>query len=228
MLLLYLYCDLVSDYMDYIYIPLCFYFITETGAWASGSIKFTFHYASTLSISGTTASAADVHLHSTMLLLYLDQHCRACLIYNTFTFHYASTLSTITVYTEIAYYNLHSTMLLLYRIRYFHQFAISSIYIPLCFYFIKLTTKSRSYKISNLHSTMLLLYPGTTSAPSTSSIFTFHYASTLSKTGNHPPARFCIYIPLCFYFISPKKLYEETGFEIYIPLCFYFIRHFNV
>ena len=55
--------------------------------------------------------------------------------------------------------------------------------------------------------------------------FTFHYASTLSKKWKSGTSawRF-IYIPLCFYFITPVLARWHTLFSIYIPLCFYFIH----
>ena len=92
---------------------------------------------------------------------------------------------------------------------------------------------------------MLLLYRGIYGRKVGDSIFTFHYASTLSR---NPRAiqhwyshlhstmlllyRQCsmkmaaltmIYIPLCFYFILPTESGPRARHLIYIPLCFYFI-----
>ena len=122
-----------------IYIPLCFYFIQGS---RSG------YYS------------ADLHLHSTMLLLYLF----ACRFY------------------KFDFPHLHSTMLLLYLTTFKSSTYLFSIYIPLCFYFISHAALVTGSCFSYLHSTMLLLYlskvPRQMFAPST---FTFHYASTLSS-----------------------------------------------
>ena len=55
----------------------------------------------------------------------------------------------------------------------------------------------------NLHSTMLLLYLCSVA----------RYGRTVR-----------IYIPLCFYFIYPRRSRSRSSAYIYIPLCFYFIR----
>ena len=56
---------------DYIYIPLCFYFIGRWFTDMQTAIKFTFHYASTLSVIKDKALLPQANLHSIMLLLYL-------------------------------------------------------------------------------------------------------------------------------------------------------------
>ena len=100
------------------------------------------------------------NLHSTMLLLYLTEFIMLVGIPASFTFHYASTLS---------------IMVLIFM-------AASLIYIPLCFYFIlRLPSNTRGsvfiyiplcfYFISNTNMGMMQGFK-----------FTFHYASTLSKT----------------------------------------------
>ena len=118
---------------------------------------------------------------------------------------------------------LHSTMLLLYR---------NQIW------------KSK-FVFNNLHSTMLLLYHNGMQTIKTDESFTFHYASTLSKTsiqlclcpdnlhstmlllyhtiGWAVQGVYTIYIPLCFYFIGSYDIYNVPTDRIYIPLCFYFI-----
>ena len=139
-----------------------------------------------------------------------------------FTFHYASTLSYTIIWNSLAL----------------------TIYIPLCFYFIRRWDWYRGLVLYNLHSTMLLLYPGGQGSAATVTVFTFHYASTLSAVDPFPVNPFFIYIPLCFYFIRvPLRslgillhlhstmllLYLIVvdlvlcSAVIYIPLCFYFI-----
>ena len=158
MLLLYKFVRSAMKQYKEIYIPLCFYFI----------------------IVCQNRLDSHCHLHSTMLLLY----DRPCLQYVDDHPH------------------LHSTMLLLYA--FFQKLRNLSIriYIPLCFYFIssRLTrTSSRRHlhstmlllykpsastpdlQIRNLHSTMLLLYRMFDKFGEFNSLFTFHYASTLSS-----------------------------------------------
>ena len=147
--------------MHIIYIPLCFYFITQPRRWGRRELKiyiplcfyfipcgfffhfsvlfsFTFHYASTLSCQSVRIMSRPRNLHSTMLLLYQIG----------------------TVQTLEPGQHLHSTMLLLYptaghavkvadRKFTFHYASTLSkdalngqvegldIYIPLCFYFIR-------------------------------------------------------------------------------------------
>ena len=103
--------------------------------------------------------------------------------HDAFTFHYASTLSIrgslfqmrrtylhstmLLLYRffqprkDCCVFHLHSTMLLLYPYRVVCPECVSHIYIPLCFYFIQ------SYR---------------TTTSNLTSIFTFHYASTLSPS----------------------------------------------
>ena len=99
---------------------------------------------------------------------------------------------------------LHSTMLLLYR----HD------------------PDGSFLTFGNLHSTMLLLYlvswDGTTES---NDIFTFHYASTLSRD------RFIWFGSVPHLHSTMLLLYQREiavhvdGVIIYIPLCFYFILH---
>ena len=148
-----------------------------------------------------------LHLHSTMLLLYLK--CPSCGL------HIGR--------------NLHSTMLLLYRIAepQVHRFKLiyiplcfyfigwnhsgfyvcCSIYIPLCFYFINPTANPLDSEFGNLHSTMLLLYPQRMMA---CGLLQHHLHSTMlllyRYTALPPAACSNIYIPLCFYFINGIRL----------------------
>ena len=121
-----------------LYIPLCFYYIT------SAVIPFSY----------------NLSLHSTMLLLYLEEHT-VITITTSFTFHYASTISKC------------------FKRLYVH---ICNLYIPLCFYYITLWIKLKETKKS-LHSTMLLLYLKQPCITINRYIFTFHYASTISAVG---------------------------------------------
>ena len=138
MLLLYQLGDLIHRRDDLIYIPLCFYFIYR--AWSfrpvSGQIYIPLCFYFILS-GWCWQATCNHHLHSTMLLLYLNKQIKNInnsLIYiplcfyfiqsednkadpgKVFTFHYASTLSAEAGKAEAAYNkHLHSTMLLLYR-----------------------------------------------------------------------------------------------------------------
>ena len=115
MLLLYRPFGKKDGYQFFIYIPLCFYFISPS-SWAIRLMLtvFTFHYASTLSKTNMRFRTAQIDLHSTMLLLYRRAGWSTAGTGPGFTFHYASTLSD--------WRN--------------HCLVIRKIYIPLCFYFI--------------------------------------------------------------------------------------------
>ncbi len=170
----------------FIYIPLCFYFIEISEKYQNILkpiyIPLCFYFICLLQIYQTYWIA---YLHSTMLLLYLENNREICEAFPEFTFHYASTLSqSPTLRSRNA----------------------KKIYIPLCFYFIDLQNITQSLGFYHLHSTMLLLYPPDRRTwKRQRSTFTFHYASTLSAER----ARLqwsCnrIYIPLCFYFIHRR------------------------
>ena len=231
--------------LPWIYIPLCFYFIRDSHASGTDVPAFTFHYASTLSPAPQTGSCRNSNLHSTMLLLYPSEgaqagpltlylhstmlllylqstseitaeapnlHSTMLLLYLrsygqirqggvVFTFHYASTLSLTEYITSVWNADLHSTMLLLYP----------------------LDCPGAEPLKNNLHSTMLLLYLGPAFRACPLSVFTFHYASTLSIQK--------IYSFLDFFYLHSTMLllYQRSGHGfrgwniIYIPLCFYFI-----
>ena len=125
--------------------------------------------------------------------------------------------------TETFKRNLHSTMLLLYRFWFRRCQSLCTIYIPLCFYFIACTIRIvLSLTLFTFHyaSTLSCLV---SSIPRPPQWFTFHYASTLSyQVVNYGKMEF-IYIPLCFYFIPSSRTAFWYSFRIYIPLCFYFI-----
>ena len=135
MLLLYLVFGARRDTKFHIYIPLCFYFIPTPHEGNPSGIRFTFHYASTLS-------------------RYKEAF-----------------LSSYFIYIPLCFYFITRS------IRFIPW--VPFIYIPLCFYFI----------------------PSSSIACCITSVFTFHYASTLSRfllQKSYVPK---IYIPLCFYFI---------------------------
>ena len=180
--MLLLYHDKIDRILELlkIYIPLCFYFIAT-------AVFF---------------EIVNIHLHSTMLLLYP----RAPLEYRTsakeFTFHYASTLS-----------------------RCCSQFLWGLfIYIPLCFYFIAAAAALAAAIVAYLHSTMLLLYQLSVRQVLHSSwIYIPLCFYFIGWSGSIFSAQRLIYIPLCFYFISRKPVSRRRKINIYIPLCFYFI-----
>ena len=101
-------------------------------------IRFTFHYASTLSTFKIADVAPLTDLHSIMLLLYLLQSLKV-------------RFQLIPIYIPLCFYFI-QTMLS-------EEEKQILIYIPLCFYFINKQQKSGRVCLSNLHSIMLLLYP---------------------------------------------------------------------
>ena len=141
-----------------IYIPLCFYFILDRTFHIRKNIEFTFHYASTLSVTGWNLvfiyriyiplcfyfigisfsnTRPCLHLHSTMLLLYRIDVSN----------------------WQAGINHLHSTMLLLYPAHRCHLPGNPhTIYVPLCFYFIQDISAVKTDNPEYLHSTMLLLY----------------------------------------------------------------------
>ena len=174
-------------------------------------ISFTFHYASTLSkASGETLYKLS-HLHSTMLLLYLNEtpspdtwppiYIPLCFYFITFVT--VRFISVILIYIPLCFYfikenpeqtkgdrrDLHSTMLLLYRIWRLNIWA----------------------RTAYLHSTMLLLYQIDEEGSTELAQFTFHYASTLSGIPRELLFYSQIYIPLCFYFIRWSADRERRG-----------------
>ena len=179
-------------------------------------MRFTFHYASTLSPPQIFWQPDLSNLHSTMLLLYL-------------LFGQAELNSSI---------YLHSTMLLLYRRPPLVDLRLDVlIYIPLCFYFIIASHNFNSRSIlftfhyastlsrtkSKLDTTLVLFtfhYASTLScaiAYNTHilSLFTFHYASTLSVKISDVVKVCNIYIPLCFYFIVMSSTREVTPLNLH-------------
>ena len=149
-----------SDY--FIYIPLCFYFIGDTGTSYQAGAAFTFHYASTLSKHASDELLDMLNLHSTMLLLYPRQGMWK----GTWLRHLHSTMLLLYPYQPHngicpALLYLHSTMLLLY---------------PRCLWQILRIHWFTFHYASTLSCLQRLPAP-----PGCS--FTFHYASTLSQMG---------------------------------------------
>ena len=164
-------------------------------------------------------------LHSTMLLLYLQQPGRLNVILKSFTFHYASTLSYCPEYRELcpSPFTFHYASTLSKRLL-IRAILIFCIYIPLCFYFIPLpwtmqawhcgftfhyASTLSSFRVSvvavapHLHSTMLLLYRRLQELvldllPDLHSTMLLLYPIWLMIART---SRCTIYIPLCFYFI---------------------------
>ena len=164
-----------------IYIPLCFYFIPELNLLIADLTVFTFHYASTLSFCVVSYKHVKEDLHSTMLLLY---QVKGHEWNNTesFTFHYASTLSNNPdVLFADNRTHLHSTMLLLYLMKR-QSVAIENRFT--FHYASTLSIDARDIQSEDAEftfhyaSTLSLSWIGITSIPVG---FTFHYASTLSK-----------------------------------------------
>ena len=173
--------DPIDCVADFIYIPLCFYFIKEVSEnlrnFCCIYIPLCFYF---IPGAGTTKST-KFFIYIPLCFYFMECRLSARQVAAVFTFHYASTLSSYDPIDCVADF----------------------IYIPLCFYFILLRSAWQSLPGIYLHSTMLLLYPiyGPVTNPQVN-IFTFHYASTLSRSKALFKQTSCIYIPLCFYFIT--------------------------
>ena len=99
---------------SFLYIPLCFYYILYNGRVLRSPVIFTFHYASTISVSSICPG----------------------IWFSSFTFHYASTISSDDIVKAFFNPTLHSTMLLLYPTAWQAGELEIHLYIPLCFYYI--------------------------------------------------------------------------------------------
>ena len=165
---------------------------------------FTFHYVSITSGLCILHVLNLRYLHSTMFLLH--QNSLNMLYSNQFNLH--STMFLLhpgwhrgygcdwcDIYIPLCFYYIGRTALL--------WSCLMKIYIPLCFYYIKLSRGTLWLFLQHLHSTMFLLHLNLyTSNVSLNIQFTFHYVSITSFTIN--PCIYvvyCIYIPLCFYYI---------------------------
>ena len=143
-----------------IYIPLCFYFIGRSKTGKRWRIKIYIPLCFYFIIDPKHFSGVlHSYLHSTMLLLYrLTENIWIfgdANLHSTMLLLYRATQNSTSQYTIY----LHSTMLLLYQSGGPGWWAADPIYIPLCFYFIPFDKIIRNPL----------------------SVFTFHYASTLSE-----------------------------------------------
>ena len=157
-------------------------------SWANGvvleNVIFTFHYASTISPLCTARGLKCLILYIPLCFYYyIETLSKVLFSANSFTFHYASTISWSwpILCTRSSDFTFHyaSTISVC-----FNSQALCNIrlYIPLCFYYILPPGWSDSCWLPPLHSTMLLLYPNPATPILTRWLFTFHYASTISKT----------------------------------------------
>ena len=161
---------------------------------------FTFHYASTISLSSYPVAALEIYLYIPLCFYYIMpliiMHSRLSQLYIPLCFYYIlrqgsqpSRFSKLYIplclkplpqwalrsilYIPLCFYYIHNWWLLCQG-RY-------PLYIPLCFYYILELLKA-NIGLEPLHSTMLLLYPATGSFAGTTNVFTFHHASTISDT----------------------------------------------
>ena len=203
-----------------LYIPLCFYYITQTAARLHIPLP-TLHSTMLLLYRGLpyNKDSRCQALHSTMLLLYQTQksaqmmlwsplHSTMLLLYPAchyltppalfaFTFHYASTISTpLLVYAPFPlYFTFH------------YASTISSC--PFCW----------TAPICALHSTMLLLYPSI--PPGIVEFFyhfTFHYASTISLSPADSPGwerAFTFHYASTISFCGKKCLFHLSNFTFH-------------
>ena len=214
--------------VSFIYIPLCFYFITICELWPiylqKIYIPLCFYFIRCL----PQRVIVIPYLHSTMLLLYpahilqndgwkeIDLHSTMLLLYP---------VEPYSDYLRIL--NLHSTMLLLYPER---QGTDTRADPEFTFHYASTLSKERrschSELLSHLHSTMLLLYRGSCWVQTWScSEFTFHYASTLSPPAVSGPSGFAIYIPLCFYFIPSGCVWSIWIFNLHSTMLLLYLRN---
>ena len=143
-------------------------------------LSFTFHYASTISVSYCGFDCSCYHLYIPLCFYYIYGITRICDIPISFTFHYASTIShyrtprhyRTPLYIPLCFYYILSDPQA--------GRCGKPLYIPLCFYYIHHSKGSQGSKKSTLHSTMLLLY-------------------RIFPTSLKP--WMILYIPLCFYYI---------------------------
>ena len=81
--------------MNFIYIPLCFYFIAISSSGGFSASSFTFHYASTLSEKPFSRLKIVAQIYIPLCFYFIL--CQQALVNGLrgleFTFHYASTLS---------------------------------------------------------------------------------------------------------------------------------------
>ena len=207
MLLLYLNCEKYDSANYSIYIPLCFYFIELSEQRGADVIKFTFHYASTLSIRREKEALGITPIYIPLCFYFIFSQSAGISvsypIYIPLCFYFITKENhqfrmECYIYIPLCFYFISGVPVI--------PIHLVQIYIPLCFYFIVVAICSLIGTL-DLHSTMLLLYP--------------------DPAARVPTAVF-IYIPLCFYFIKTGRCRTGKRIFIYIPLCFYFIIQGNV
>ena len=73
MFLLFLTSNLIKSLLDFIYIPICFYYFQDEHIFIENGISFTFQYVSIISLLSPRHSfLPEAHLHSNMFLLFRD------------------------------------------------------------------------------------------------------------------------------------------------------------
>ena len=121
--------------------------------------------------------------------------------------------------------HLHSTMLLLYQDSRWGRSYHFTIYIPLCFYFISLPAASNACSsIFTFHYASTLSASALVDNIDALHQFTFHYASTLSKEEEQVTI-FVKYLhsTMLLLYLAWQTMSRLLIRFIYIPLCFYFI-----
>ena len=246
MLLLYQSRNAREGVRERIYIPLCFYFIIPATFHNRTTASFTFHYASTLSKPIFPFPSFDVHLHSTMLLLYLPGRWLRLSLYadlhSTMLLLYLCPPSAISnclwIYIPLCFYfipfryifvvspsNLHSTMLLLYRYEWETSvYNVSNLHSTMLLLYLTFG-QSRCFRVFHLHSTMLLLYRGGIVYKKFAELY-LHSTMLLlylKQTGSKMTfkKKFTFHYASTLSFFPPLRSVGTT--TIYIPLCFYFI-----
>ena len=139
----------------------------------------------------------NIHIFTFHYASTLSEGCRGtCTAGNGFTFHYASTLSRIASAIQCCMDSFT-----------FHYASTLSFYAADFFFFHFSFTFNYASTLSISGNRILAIIPE----------FTFHYASTLSKRLLiRAILIFCIYIPLCFYFIQlPHELHEVPAYDLH-------------
>ena len=193
MLLLYLKDGYRITTNKILYIPLCFYYITDGSTTTYTVTNFTFHYASTISVWWYNGNwyYADFTFHYASTISKFEHTERTH--GNIFTFHYASTISKDIMIDYIFQYCFtfhYASTISVFRPTRFRR--VTTLYIPLCFYYIRVEGSNKVYWFN----------------------FTFHYASTISCWINDIYLENILYIPLCFYYIY----FHSSSFTFFPPL----------
>ena len=200
---------------DFIYIPLCFYFISFITSLPSRALQIyiplCFYF-----IVYSRKSRVPFYLIYIPLCFYfiapsMQGILHSTLIYIPLCFYFIGNQAPCNaeqeiIYIPLCFYFIHTRIMWNYTLRH--------IYIPLCFYFIGDGPCKTGTCSSYLHSTMLLLYRDTpVMIARRAATFTFHYASTLSAKRTGWGLWFYIYIPLCFYFICRRQRLSDRNVQ---------------